>query len=192
MALQLQTRRSTLEEYLAGEQSATSKHEYHNGEIIAMPGASRKHNLLVSNILASLHQQLRKSSCEVYPSDMRVKVSPSGLYTYPDVMVVCATPQFDDAQADTLLNPAMIVEVLSPSTAAYDRGAKFARYRQLASLTDYLLVDQEAIYIEHFTRQPDGSWRFVAVSNRQAFLRIQSIGCKLEVEDIYEKVDLPA
>ncbi len=188
MILQLQTQRITLAEYLTGERSATSKHEYYNGEIIAMPGASRKHNLLVANILAHLHQQLRKSSCEVYPSDMRLKVSTSGLYTYPDVMVVCTTPQFDDAQADTLLNPGVIIEVLSPSTAAYDRGEKFARYRQLASLTDYLLVEQESVYIEHFTRQPDGSWRFVAVTHGEAFLYIQSIGCKLEVEDIYEKV----
>src|SRR5205085_5334550 len=119
----------TPEEYLILERQAEYKSEYFNGEIFAMTGASRRHNLVAANVLASLHGQLRKRPCEVYSSDMRVKVSPTGLYTYPDVVVVCNDPLFDDKQKDTLLNPTVLIEVLSKSTASYDRGEKFEHYR---------------------------------------------------------------
>ena len=121
-----------------------------------MSGASRRHNLITVNITAGLHAQLRQRPCEVYTSDMRLKVSPTGLYTYPDVVVVCETPQFEDAELDTLLNPTLIVEVLSRSTEDYDRGGKFEHYRSLDSLQEYLLV---ACHIVHYTREPAQTWR---------------------------------
>ena len=126
----------TPDEYLALERKAEYKSEYFGGEIFAMTGASRKHNLVAGNIFAALHLQLKKRPCEIYPSDMRVKVSPTGLYTYPDVAVVCGEPMFDDEQKDTLLNPTVLVEVLSKSTASYDRGEKFEHYRKIKSLAE--------------------------------------------------------
>ncbi len=131
------------QEYLAMERQAETKSEYYAGEVFAMAGASRKHNLIVPNLAYLLVGQLKSRSCEVYNSDMRVKVSATGLYTYPDLAVVCGKPRFDDDQEDTLLNPTVIVEVLSKSTEAYDRGEKFAMYRALESMTDYLLIAQD-------------------------------------------------
>src|SRR5206468_6291774 len=119
--------------------------EYINGQIYAMSGASREHNLIVVNLIRELSSQLRGRPCEVYASDMRVKVRPTGMYTYPDVVAVCGEPRFEDEQVDTLVNPAVIVEVLSPSTEAYDRGQKFAHYRKLESLTEYVLVAQNEV-----------------------------------------------
>ena len=140
----------TPEEYLARERRAETKSEYLRGEVFAMAGASRAHNLIASNAAGELRQQLRDRPCEVYPSDMRVKVSPSGLYTYPDVTVVCGEPQFEDAEVDTLLNPKVLVEVLSPSTADYDRGGKFTHYRRLPSLQEYVLISQDRPLVEHY------------------------------------------
>ena len=126
----------TPQEYLARERRAETKSAYLRGEVFARAGASRKHNLVWTNVAAELRQRLRESDCEVYQSDMRVKVSPTGLYTYPDVTVACGEPQFEDAEVDTLLNPKVVVEVLSPSTADYDRGGKFTHYRRLPSLRE--------------------------------------------------------
>ena len=131
----------TQADYLHRERAAEGKSEFYRGEMFAMAGASREHNLIVGNLVTSLNLQLRDRDCQVYPSDMRVKVSPTGLYTYPDVSVACENPEFEDAQGDTLLNPRVLVEVLSDSTEAYDRGPKFEQYRQLASLRDYLLIN---------------------------------------------------
>jgi Uma2 family endonuclease len=139
----------TPEDYLARERRQETRHEYIEGEIRAMTGASRTHNVICINIAPSLHAQPRGKSCKVYINDMRVKVGPTGIYTYPDIAVACGRPQFEDAEVDTLLNPALIVEVLSESTEAYDRGAKFAHYRNIASLQDYLLVSQTECRVEH-------------------------------------------
>ena len=130
----------TPEEYLALERQAQYKSEYYAGEIFAMAGASRWHNLIVTNVLRELSLQLKGRPCTTYPSAMRVKISPTGLYTYPDVTVVCGAARFEDTQQDTLLNPTLIVEVLSESTEAYDRGGKFAHYRKLNSLLEYVLI----------------------------------------------------
>lgn len=180
----------TPEEYLALERKAEYKSEYLDGEIFAMTGASRKHNLVVGNVYAAIHAQLRKRLCEVYPSDMRVKVSPTGLYTYPDIAVVCGEPAFDDEQKDTLLNPTVIIEVLSKSTEGYDRGAKFEHYRRLESLAEYVVIAQEKHHVEHYTRQPDNQWLLSETNDPQDTLTLTSIDCTLALADVYEKVEI--
>jgi Uma2 family endonuclease len=189
MTIQAQPIILTPEEYLASERASEFKHEYRNGEMIPMTGASRRHNLIVGNILAILHPQLRKRPCEIYPSDMRVKVVQTGLYTYPDIVVVCERPRLEDAVKDTLLNPTVIVEVLSKSTGGYDRGEKFEHYRTIASLADYLLVAQDKILVEHYVRQTSGSWLFSEFKMEVQVIPIHSIGCTMLVEEIYEKVE---
>lgn len=178
----------TPKEYLAQERQAQTKSEYLNGEIFAMSGASRRHNLITVNIAAGLHVQLRQQPCEVYTSDMRVKVSPTGLYTYPDVVVVCGEPQFEDTELDTLLNPTLIVEVLSKSTEDYDRGGKFEHYRTLDSLQEYLLVAQERCHIVHYTRQPDNTWLLSETTLFEDRLQLPSLTAELIVAEAYAKV----
>lgn len=183
-------RRYTVEEYLALERAAETKSEYLQGEIVAMSGASRPHNLLVTNLLASLHGQLRKKPCEVYPSHMRVQVPEADFFTYPDLAVVCTEPRLADEHFDTLLNPTVLVEVLSRSTADYDRGRKFAYYRHLESLAEYLLVAQAEVHVEHYTRQSDGSWRLEETDDPAAAIVLPSIGCVLSLAEVYEKVPM--
>jgi len=153
-----------------------------------MVGASREHNLIAGNIYILLRTQLRRRGCEVYTSDMRVKVEASGLYLYPDVTVVRGTPRFEDGKVDTLLNPSLIVEVLSDSTEDYDRGEKFDRYRRIESFTDYLLVAQDRFCIEHFVRSPDGQWFRSELTGADGVLEIPSFGCRLSMADVYEDV----
>jgi len=181
----------TADDYLVLERQAESKSEYLNGCIYAMSGASRNHNRITINLGALLHTQLRGKPCEPFVNDMRVKVSPTGLYTYPDVIVVCDEPQFEDNQLDTLLNPQVIIEVLSESTEKYDRGAKFTHYRAQESLTDYLLVAQSQPCIEHFQRQADGSWRYSPAQGLEAEIDIPNISCVLRLAEVYERVTFP-
>lgn len=184
--------RYTPEEYLETEREADYRSEYFDGEIFAMSGATRKHNLIGGNVFADLHGQLRNRRCEVYMNDMRVKVRPTGLYTYPDVVVVCDLPRFDDKQNDTLLNPDVIIEVLSESTEAYDRGTKFGHYRTLDSFSEYLLVHQDRCHVEHYVRQPGNSWLFSEYKNPGDIVEIKAVQCILKLEDIYEKTDICA
>ena len=177
----------TPEEYLARERKALTKSEYRNGQVHAMPGASRAHNLITVHISGELYIQLRERSCEVYPSDMRVKVSAAGLYTYPDVIVVCDEPRFDDTHFDTLLNPTVLIEVLSPSTAAYDRGEKFASYQKLNSLYEYILISQDRVRVEHYLRQED-RWNLTEFHSLANVCQLPSIGCELSLKAIYAKV----
>ena len=189
MPPQAQTR-LTAEEYLAIERQASCKSEFFDGEMFAMAGASRRHNLIVLNTGAELRAQLRQRPCEVYSSDMRVKISRTGLYAYPDVVVVCDDPRFEDDEVDTLLNPIMIFEVLSPSAADYDRGGKFEHYRALPSLQAYLLVAQERCHVVHYTRQPDNTWILAETADIQDSIHIPSIDCNLLLSEIYAKVQL--
>ena len=175
------------EEYLKRERRAEYKSEYFAGEIVAMAGAKRTHNLVSNNVTISLGTQLRNEPCEVYSNDMRVQADGEKQYSYPDVVVVCGEPQFRDGREDTLLNPTVVVEVLSPSTEAKDRGEKFLRYRQIDSLTDYLLVAQNERRVEQFTRQSDGSWRLVETVG-EGEVHLDSLGCTLTLADIYNKV----
>ena len=178
----------TPQEYLSRERRAETKSEYLRGEMFAMSGASREHNLIVGNVSRELGQQLRQRPCEVYQADMRVKVSPTGLYTYPDVTVVCGEPQFEDAEVDTLLNPTVLVEVLSPSTADYDRGGKFAHYRRLASLQEYVLISQDGPLVEHYVRQDSDQWLLTEQRGLEDMLVLPSIGCRIPLAEIYLKI----
>ena len=179
----------TAADYLALERQAETKSEYLNGRIYAMSGASEEHNTIVFNLARRIGNQLDKKPCRGYVNDMRVKVSPTGLYTYPDVVVVCGEPRFEDPHVDTLLNPTVIIEVLSDSTAAYDRGEKFAHYRALPSLSDYLLIAQDQPRIEHYQRQSDGRWLYSATDGLDAQVEISTIGCVLRLAEVYERVD---
>jgi Uma2 family endonuclease len=181
-------RRLTPQEYLAIERKAEFKSEFFDGEMFAMAGATREHTLISGNVHADVHNQLRGRDCEVYQSDMRVKVSPTGLYTYPDVSVVCGKPQFEDAEVDTLLNPKVIVEVLSESTEGYDRGKKFQHYRNISSLMEYVLIAQDSPHVEVHTRQAEGRWLLWETNDLTSIVRLQSIECSLKVSDIYARV----
>ncbi|GAA5526450.1 Uma2 family endonuclease [Herpetosiphon gulosus] len=178
----------TIEEYLAGERTSPAKHEFLNGQVYALAGASRNHNLIVVNLIAELHSQLKQRSCSVFPSDLRIKISATGLYTYPDVSVVCGETWFDDSHQDTLLNPTLIIEVLSPSTEHYDRGGKFQHYRQIPSLREYLLVAQDPYHIEHYSRQAANQWLLSEIDDPQAVLELRSIQCRLTVQEVYAKI----
>jgi Uma2 family endonuclease len=188
-----QTRpRYTPEEYLAIERDSEGRCEYFAGEIFAMSGASERHNLITGNILAGLHSQFRGKPCKVYSSDMRVKVSASGLYTYPDVVALCGKTRFDDDHRDTLINPMVIIEVLSNSTEAYDRGEKFKHYRKVDSLNEYLLVSQEKHQVEHYVRQPGNHWLLSEASNLDDTIQLPSINSVLALSEIYDKVEIEA
>jgi Uma2 family endonuclease len=182
--------RLTPEQYLALERKAAAKSEYLNGHTYAMAGASREHNLITGNIFGELRFQLRERACEVYVNDMRLKVSSTGLYAYPDVAVVCGEPRFEGAHFDTLLNPIVLVEVLSPSTEAYDRGKKFAHYRRLESLQEYVLIAQDSVRVEHYLRQGE-QWLLTEFSHPDDALHLASIGCNLPLREIYAKVEFP-
>ena len=179
----------TPEEYLEIERKAEYKSEYYDGEMFAMSGARLAHNLIAMNVGSGLHVQIRGRSCQVYSSDMRVRVSATGLYTYPDVVVVCGKPQLADNEMDNLLNPAVLVEVLSPGTEAYDRGRKFEHYRKIESLRQYLLVASDRVSVELFTRQAGGQWLLSSAAGLEEEIDLESIECRLRVADIYDKVE---
>jgi Uma2 family endonuclease len=180
----------TPEEYLAYERAAEYKNEYFDGEVVAMTGASRKHNLIAGNVFAALKDHLRGKPCEVYIGDMRVRIPSANLYTYPDVVVACGTPEFEDAEVDTLLNPALIVEVLSKSTASYDRTQKFDYYRTLPSLGEYLPVEQDAYHVAQYVKQSDGRWLLADIRGSDGRVELTSVGCGLSLADVYERVEM--
>lgn len=180
--------RVTPAEYLAFERSAPSRHEYRNGEIVEMVGASRAHNLILSNLIRILCNSLLEKDYEVYPSEMRVKVNETGLYTYPDAVVVQGEPELEDEQADTLLNPTAIFEILSPSTESYDRGEKFSHYRKIPSLQDYVLVAQDKPRVECFSRQEKGEWLFRDENGAEAVAEIPSLDVAIPLGELYRKV----
>ena len=176
------------QQYLAIERATQEKNEYFNGEIFALAGASEKHNLIVGNLFASLHAQLKGTPCKVYSSDMRLKVGASGLYTYPDVVALCGETHFDDEQQDTLLNPNLVIEVLSKSTEGYDRGEKFAHYRKIESLAEYLLISQDKYCIEQYVRRPDNPWLMSEVSKLEEGIELPSIKSRLLLSDVYDRI----
>jgi Uma2 family endonuclease len=182
--------RLSAEEYLTIERQAERKSEFYDGEIFAMAGGLEPHNLIALNVGSELRFQLKKRPCKVYPSDMRVKIPATGLYTYPDVMVVCGKPAFETEIKETLLNPVLIAEVLSESTEAYDRGTKFGHYRRIPSFREYLLVAQSQFRIEQFIKQNDGSWLFFETSDPESVVKLPSIDCVLSLSEVYDKVEL--
>lgn len=182
----------TAKEYLDMERMAPTKSEYYAGEIFAMAGASPRHTVIVANVVYLLVGQLKGRKCNAHANDLRVHVKQAGLYTYPDVLVVCGQPLFADNQKDTLLNPNVILEVLSDSTEKWDRGRKFAMYRTIESLTDYVLITQNTALVEHYVRQPTGQWVLSDCRGLDAALTIASIDCTLPLADIYDKVEFDA
>ena len=178
----------TVEEYLAFEETSDVKHEYYAGEIFAQAGANERHNIIVGSVLALLYGQLRRQPCNVYPSDMRVEIQDTGLYTYPDISVVCGQALFAETSRSTLINPTVIIEVLSPSTEAYDRGKKFQNYRTIETLQEYVLITQDFKQIEHYVRQPDDLWLLSFAGDESDIVTLPSIDCTLSIADVYEKV----
>jgi len=178
----------TEEQYLEIERKAEFKSEYYQGEMFAMSGAQMPHILITGNAFAELRQQLRRRPCTVYSSELRVCVTAAGLYTYPDVVVVCGEPKLLDSAFDTLLNPTVIIEVLSKSTEAYERGKKFELYSSLESLSEYLLISSDRVRAELFTRRPEG-WLLTAKSNLEDSIDLKSVECQLLLADLYEKVE---
>jgi Uma2 family endonuclease len=179
------------QEYLAIERRAETRSEYLRGEMFAMSGASYEHTLIKDNLARETGNQLKGSSCRVLTSDMRVKVDATGLYTYPDVTIVCGKPELEDQSFDTLLNPLVVVEVLSDSTEKYDRGAKFGHYRQVPSLHEYVLVSQDRPLLERFVRQADGSWNLVTFEDAAGSFVFASISVEVPLAEIYAGVVFP-
>ena len=182
--------RMTPAEYLALERQAETRSEFLDGEVFAMAGASARHVRVCAALTASLWNQLADRPCDVLPTDMRVKIPATGLYTYPDVAVVCGEAEFDDAEHDTLLNPTLLIEVLSPSTADYDLGAKFGHYRTLPSLREVLYVAQTEIHVLHYRRQTDGTWLLSETRDPNAVVELPSIGAELRLAQVYSKARL--
>lgn len=177
----------TPEEYLVSERKATLKSEYINGEILAMSGASLAHTRITADIVTELNNQLRGGECEVISNDMRVRTGPKGAYFYPDVVVFCGEPQFEDNVFDTLLNPTLVIEVLSPSTEVYDRGEKFRHYQELTFLQEYILVSQDRVRVEQY-RLAKTQWVQTEFQTHEDVLPLPSIGCELPLRDIYRRV----
>ena len=191
MAMALAEPTLTPDEYLQLERGAERRSEYFAGSLYAMAGASENHVLLVGQLVRLLGNQFVGRPCKVYSTDMRVKVSRTGLYTYPDVVALCGDGAFEDENRDTLLNPSLVIEVLSPSTEAHDRGAKFAHYRRLDSVLDYLLVSQDRMRIERYSRHSGGLWLYSEHSAPDAIVTIETLKCELVLEDVYDKATLP-
>lgn len=178
----------TPEEYLEIERKAEFKSEYLAGEMFAMSGGTGNHSAIAVNLSSLLWTQLR-GRCRVFNSDLRARVSPEGLYTYPDLSIVCGAPQFADDTRDTLVNPVVIVEVLSPSTEAYDRGLKFEQYAKIETLRQYVLVTSHRAGIEVFTRQLDGDWLLHRATSLDEEVELASINCRLALREVYEFVE---
>ena len=190
----------TIEDYLRLERAAEERHEYLDGYIYAMAGESPDHGRICMNLYGSLWPQLRGTPCEAFAKDTKVRCGPTprpgqsmqGLFAYPDLVVVCGALQFHDQARDVLLNPTVIVEVLSPSTEAFDRGEKFRRYRTwLPTLTDYVLVAQNHPLIDHYHRQEDGTWVLRALEGLQTHMHLGMIGCTVPLADVYERIVFP-
>lgn len=177
----------TPEEYLTFERKATTKSEYLRGQIIAMSGASFAHNFITADIVTHLNIQLMGGECQVAASDMRVKATQTASYFYPDVVVICGEPRAEDDNFDILLNPTLIVEVLSPSTEAYDRGEKFEHYQHIASLKEYILLSQDKVHVEQYRRQGE-QWLLTEFREIAEVLSLLSIGCELRLRDVYRRV----
>lgn len=178
----------TVEEYLAFEDASLEKHEYYQGEIFAMAGASFSHNQIVGNTLAEVHQHLKGKSCQVFPSDLKVQVEANSLFTYPDIAILCDKPSFIENRTDAITNPTIIIEVLSPSTMDYDRAGKFILYRALPSLKEYILISSTEHRFEKFVRQGE-NWLLSEVRSAEETVNIETIGFQITLSELYRNVD---
>ncbi len=190
----------TVDEYLAQERVSEERHEYLDGQIYAMAGESPEHGAICINISGQLYNQLRGRPCQTFSKDMKVRSGPipkmrhttKGLFSYPDLLVVCGELKFHDRRREVLLNPAVIIEVLSPTTEAFDRGEKWARYQTwLPELTDYLLVSQSKPQIEHYHRQASGEWLYALINELEKSAHLNSIKCTLQLADVYDRITFP-
>ncbi len=179
----------TPEEYLAIERGAETRSEYLNGEMFAMAGASVRHILITANLTREIGNRLEDSPCLVLPTEMRVKVNSTGLYTYPDLAIVCDKLQLEEGSVDILLNPGIIFEVLSESTEKYDRGVKFDHYREVGSLREYVLVSQEKALLERYSRQADGTWALRVFKEMSEEFAFDSLELAIPISKIYSKVE---
>ena len=177
------------EDYLLYERAADTKHEYFQGEIFAMSGASFKHNRISTNAIFSLRSSLKGKNCFPYGSDLRIHIPENSLFTYPDISVICGEIESTDDKFDTATNPKVIFEILSPSTKNYDKGGKFSLYRQIYSLQDYILIDSESVMVEKFSKNDDGSWTLHEFKNINDSFLIRSIEVNLLLSDLYEGLD---
>jgi Uma2 family endonuclease len=180
--------RITPQEYLIRERQASIKSEFYQGEIFAMGGGSANHSLIAANFVGEARNSLKGRPCAVFTSDLRVQVQSTGLYTYPDATIVCGELLFDDDHRDTLLNPTVIVEVLSDSTEKYDRGKKSNHYRQIASLKELILIAQDRSHVERFTRQANGDWLFHEQKELTADFELKSLGISIAISELYRGV----
>jgi Uma2 family endonuclease len=179
----------TPDEYLAAERLSDYRSEYLDGGVYPMTGASVTHSQIVLNVATELHMQLRTGPCRLFVTDLKVRMPDSRKFFYPDVVAICGDLQFHDDRRDIILNPDLVIEVLSPSTEAFDRGAKFEAYRTMESLKEYVLVSQVKPLVEQFTRNGDGKWTYVAAEGLESSLALPSIGCTLNLSAVYDKVD---
>ena len=185
--------RYSFEDYLAAERACIDeKHEYVAGQVFAMVGATYNHNLITANVARKLGNQLESGPCTVLSSDMRLRIQTADACCYPDVVVLCGQPEFHDQRRDVLTDATLVAEVLSPSTEGYDRGGKFALYRALPGPRHYLLIAQDCIAVDLFSRQPDGRWLLDAYTDPEAQIPLDAIGCTLRVGEIYDKVRFEA
>jgi len=182
----------TPEEYLALERLSEIRHEFLDGTVYAMAGESPTHSAICFNLAGALHPQLRETNCRGFSPNMKVRAGESGLYAYPDLAVACGETFFHDRHGDVLLNPVVVFEVLSRSTQAYDRGEKFERYKSIETLRDYVLVSQDRALLEHFSRQPDGTWSRSELTGTDAALTLESINCRVALADVYDRIDFAA
>ena len=179
--------RITSEEYLASERESETKNEYVDGEIFAMAGASREHNKISTNIVRVLGNQLLEKPCSIFSSDMKVRAIE--VCTYPDILIVCGDEEYDDEHRDILLNPNVIIEILSDSTEAYDRGDKFSHYQLISAFSEYILISQYLCKVEKFSRQKDETWIYSKYDKLEDRIAIKSINCELPLSEIYRKVN---
>ena len=177
------------EEYLESERKATEKHELHNGLLITMTGASLKHNAIVRNLIAEIAPFLKGKPCDVFPSDLRVNIPATNSFTYPDLTIVCGEPELLDDHADTLLNPSVIIEVLSPSTENYDKGNKFFIYQQIPSLKEYILIRSTAIEVQIITKKENDLWQFETITNAEASFFIKTTAQQIPLKEVYYDIN---
>jgi Uma2 family endonuclease len=200
MSLSRQLIHYSVADYLALERESPERHEYLDGQIYEMAGESPEHGAICTNLSGILYSQLRGSPCQAFSKDTKVRSGPAprpgrtpkGLYSYPDLLVVCGELKFHDEHRDVLLNPSVIIEVLSSTTEAFDRGEKWTRYQTwLPELSDYLLVSQSKPQIEHFHRQASGEWLYSLVNSLEGTLSLKSINCTLQLTEVYDRVVFP-
>ncbi|MFO0811351.1 MAG: Uma2 family endonuclease [Gemmataceae bacterium] len=184
-------RKLTVAEYLAIEAKAETKSEFYDGEMFAMAGASPPHNFIKENLSVEVGSRLRGSRCRTLSGDQRVMIPRTGLYTYPDLVIVCGRPEFDPADPNTLINPVVVVEILSPSTERYDRGAKFRQYQKLASVGEIVLVSQDQPLVQVFARQPDGRWLLTTFDDPSGEFSLTSVPVAVPLADVYRDVEWP-